>query len=397
MWKLIVIGTFLFAAPAYAQSVIVFGNNDAQQCSLYTKLPVSSSGLEYCEEALKYGGLSEHDRAVTLMNRGINLKRAGRYDEAMADYEAALKLIPELAEVFVNRGVVYAHLKQYERAIEDFDRAIFLDPEFAIAYRNRGYIYDTLGQYERSIDDYDEAIRLDSEYAETYYGKTKDEKRLTAYHEAGHALMALSVNDADPLLKATILPRGKMLGMITQLPERNQLSLSLAQMKARMAIIMGGRVAEEVVYGNKKVTSGTASDIEQATKLARAMVARRGMSEELGPPTYGDSQEEVSSGQSVTQIPTVSEETARRIDAEIRRIVDEGYATARSVLQKKTADLHVIAEGLLTYESLSGDEIRDLLTGKKPSQPVEDDAPPSDEPTAPVPTTTYQFLWLSGG
>jgi len=216
---------------------------------------------------------------------------------------------------------------------------------------------------------------------------TEDEKRLTAYHEGGHALVALSVPGADPVHKATIIPRGQALGMVMQLPERDQLSLSLQQIKARLAILMGGRVAEEIIFGKEQVTSGAASDIEQATKLARAMVTRWGLSEDLGPLTYGDNQQEVFLGHSVTQTQNVSQETARRIDNEIRRIVDQGYAKARSILEEKTDELHVLAGGLLEYETLSGEEIKDLLAGKQPSRPEEDDAPSSDEPTTSVPVS----------
>ena len=216
---------------------------------------------------------------------------------------------------------------------------------------------------------------------------TEDEKRLTAYHEGGHALVALSVTGADPVHKATIIPRGQALGMVMQLPERDQLSLSLQQIKARLAILMGGRVAEEIIFGKEQVTSGAASDIEQATKLARAMVTRWGLSEDLGPLSYGDNQQEIFLGHSVTQTQSISEETARRIDNEIRRIVDEGYAKARSILEEKTDELHVIAGGLLEYETLTGEEIKDLLAGKQPSRPEDGDAPSSDEPTASVPVS----------
>ena len=216
---------------------------------------------------------------------------------------------------------------------------------------------------------------------------TEDEKRLTAYHEGGHALVALSVPGADPVHKATIIPRGQALGMVMQLPERDQLSLSLQQIKARLAIMMGGRIAEEIIFGKEQVTSGAASDIEQATKLARAMVTRWGLSEALGPLSYGDNQQEIFLGHSVTQTQNVSQETARRIDNEIRRIVDEGYAKARSILEEKTDELHVIAGGLLEYETLSGEEIKDLLAGKQPSRPEDGDASSSDEPTTSVPAS----------
>jgi len=166
--------------------------------------------------------------------------------------------------------------------------------------------------------------------------------------------------------KATIIPRGRALGMVMQLPERDKLSMSYEQMTSRLAIMMGGRVAEELVFGREKVTSGAASDIEQATKLARLMVTRWGLSEELGTVAYGENQEEVFLGYSVARQQNISEETSRKIDAEIRRLVEAGYAYANRILNEKRADLETLARGLLEFETLSGDEIKDLLAGKRP-------------------------------
>ncbi|MEO1198641.1 MAG: ATP-dependent zinc metalloprotease FtsH [Pseudomonadota bacterium] len=208
---------------------------------------------------------------------------------------------------------------------------------------------------------------------------SEDEKRLTAYHEAGHAIVALNVKATDPVHKATIIPRGRALGMVMQLPERDKLSMSFEQMTSRMAIMMGGRVAEEQIFGDDKVTSGAASDIEQATKLARMMVTRWGFSNKLGTVAYGENQEEVFLGHSVSRQQNISEETSQIIDGEIRRIVDEGYTEARQILTDKADDLEALAQGLLEYETLSGDEIIDLLNGKPPvrdqPQPDKSDGP----------------------
>ena len=195
---------------------------------------------------------------------------------------------------------------------------------------------------------------------------TEDEKRLTAYHEGGHAIVALHVPSTDPVHKATIIPRGRSLGMVLQLPERDQLSMSLQQMTSRLAILMGGRVAEELIFGREKVTSGAASDIEQATKLARSMVTRWGLSKELGNVAYGENQEEVFLGHSITRQQNVSEETSRKIDKEIRRLVDEGHGEAQRILSENADDLETLAQGLLEFETLSGEEINDLLKGKRP-------------------------------
>ncbi|MGZ5870997.1 MAG: ATP-dependent zinc metalloprotease FtsH [Bradyrhizobium sp.] len=197
---------------------------------------------------------------------------------------------------------------------------------------------------------------------------TEEEKMLTAYHEGGHAIVGLNVIATDPIHKATIIPRGRALGMVMQLPERDKLSMSLEQMTSRLAIMMGGRVAEELVFGREKVTSGAASDIEQATRLARMMVTRWGLSEELGTVSYGENQDEVFLGMSVSRTQNASEATVQKIDSEIRRLVEEGYNQATKILTEKRADLEALAKGLLEYETLTGDEIQDLLKGKKPNR-----------------------------
>ncbi len=214
---------------------------------------------------------------------------------------------------------------------------------------------------------------------------SEEEKRNTAYHEAGHALVALSVPSAHPVHKATIIPRGRALGMVMQLPERDEISMSFEQMTSRLAIMMGGRVAEELTFGKKNVTSGAASDIEQATKLARAMVTQWGYSDKLGKVSYGENQQEVFLGHSVAQQKNVSEETAQTIDVEVRRLVDDGFNVAKTILTKKKKGLEILAKGLLEYETLTGDEIKELLAGKQPSRDSGDDTPPSRGSA--VPTT----------
>ena len=199
---------------------------------------------------------------------------------------------------------------------------------------------------------------------------TDEEKMLTASHEGGHALVALNVKATDPVHKATIIPRGRALGMVMQLPERDKLSMSLEQMTSRLAIIMAGRVAEELVFGKEKVTSGAASDIEQGTKLARMMVTRWGLSDALGPVAYGDNGDEVFLGYQVSRQQSVSEETNRKIDSEVRKLVETGLEEARVILTEKRADLEVLARGLLEFETLTGDEIKDLINGIRPNREV---------------------------
>ena len=189
----------------------------------------------------------------------------------------------------------------------------------------------------------------------------EEEKTLTAYHEAGNAIVTINESAAYPIHKATIIPRGRALGMVMQLPERDELSQTREQLHAQLAIAMGGRVAEEIIFGDDKVTTGASSDIEQATKRARAMVMKAGLSKELGPVAYGENEEEVFLGRSVAKQQNMSEETARKVDSEIRKIVDKGYERARKVLTEKIDDLHKLAKALLTYETLSGEEIENLI------------------------------------
>jgi cell division protease FtsH len=198
---------------------------------------------------------------------------------------------------------------------------------------------------------------------------TEDEKKLTAYHEGGHAIVALNETASDPIHKATIIPRGRALGMVMRLPERDQLSVTREKMYSDIAVAMGGRIAEEIIFGHDKVTSGASSDIDMATKMAKNMVTKYGMSKELGPLAYGENEEEVFLGRSVTKSQNMSEDTAKKIDSEVKKIVETGYERAKQVLTEKIDDLHTLAKALLTYETLSGDEIRDLiLKNIKPSK-----------------------------
>jgi len=207
---------------------------------------------------------------------------------------------------------------------------------------------------------------------------TEDEKKLTAYHEAGHAIVTINEKAAYPIHKATIIPRGRALGMVMQLPEKDEVSQTREQLHAQMSIAMGGRVAEELIFGHDKVTTGAVSDIEQATKRARAMVMRAGLSKELGPVAYGENEEEVFLGRSVARQQNMSEETAKKVDAEIKKFVDKGYERARKILTDKIEDLHKLAKALLTYETLSGEEIEDIVNknvypSNKEDLKVEDD------------------------
>jgi cell division protease FtsH len=214
---------------------------------------------------------------------------------------------------------------------------------------------------------------------------TDEEKKLTAYHEGGHALVALSVIGSDPIHKATIIPRGRALGMVMRLPERDAVSLTRQKLNADLCVAFGGRIAEELIFGYDKVTTGAQSDIEMATRMARAMVTRFGMSDELGPISYGENQEEVFLGHSVSRTQSVSEATAQKIDSEVRRIIEDTYNQAKKILQDRIEDLHTVAKGLLEYETLTGEEIKALLRGERPVRtPYEE--PESQPPTRPAAT-----------
>lgn len=200
---------------------------------------------------------------------------------------------------------------------------------------------------------------------------SEQEKELTAYHEAGHALVGIHVKGNDPLHKVTIIPRGRALGVTMNLPEKDRYSETKSQIKARIAMIFGGRIAEEIVFGADNVTSGAANDIMQATRHARTMVTKYGMSHKLGPLRYAEDEEEVFLGHSVARRKNMSDETAHMIDEEVRRIVNKGQETARFVLKKYRAQLNLLAKSLLEHETLSGDDVRTLIkSGKMPPPPA---------------------------
>src|SRR5881392_1303023 len=193
---------------------------------------------------------------------------------------------------------------------------------------------------------------------------TEDEKRMTAYHEAGHAIVALNEPASDPIHKATIIPRGRALGLVMRLPERDSYSYHRDKMYANLSVAMGGRVAEEMIFGYDKVSSGASSDIQYATQLARDMVTRWGMSDALGPLQNAEPDEEVFLGYSVNRQRLMSNETAQAIDKEIRKVVEDGYERAKHVLTENQQQLEALAQALLEYETLSGDEIKKVIAGE---------------------------------
>jgi cell division protease FtsH len=214
-----------------------------------------------------------------------------------------------------------------------------------------------------------------------------DEKKMTAYHEGGHAICSITLPECDPVHKATIIPRGRALGMVMSLPEGDRYSTSKVKLLQQLIMAMGGRAAEEIIFGPDRVSNGASGDIKMATDQTRRMVTEWGMSEKLGMISYGDNGQEVFLGHSVTQNKNVSEATAREIDNEIKSVIDHAYAEAKRILTERLADLHALAKGLLEYETLSGEEIRMVINGEKIVRKIVDEPAP-DQRRASVPTSS---------
>ena len=344
------------------------GGNDEREQTL-NQLLVEMDGFEANESVILIAATNRPDVLDPA------LMRPGRFDRQVVVPNPDIIGREKILKVHV-RNVPLApnvELKVVARGTPGFSGADLanLVNEAALMAARRDKRLVTMAEFEDAKD----KVMMGAERRST--AMTQEEKKLTAFHESGHAILALNVPSADPLHKATIIPRGRALGMVMQLPEGDRYSMSYKYMVSRLAIMMGGRVAEEIKFGKDNITSGAASDIEQATKLARAMVTQWGFSDQLGHVAYGENQQEVFLGHSVAQQKNVSEETAQIIDAEVRRLIEEAYDTARKVLTRKKKDWIALAEGLLEYETLSGNEIKQLLAGEKPSRDMGDDTPAS--------------------
>jgi cell division protease FtsH len=198
---------------------------------------------------------------------------------------------------------------------------------------------------------------------------SEDEKRLTAYHEAGHAIVGRMVPSHDPVYKVSIIPRGRALGVTMFLPEADRYSHSREHLESQISSLFGGRMAEELVFGKDSVTTGAQNDIQRATDIARNMVTKWGLSDRLGPLMYSEEEEEVFLGRSVTQHKNVSDETAHAIDEEIRAFIDRNYERAKTILTDNMDKLHLMAEALIKYETIDSDQIDDIMSGKPPREP----------------------------
>lgn len=344
------------------------GGNDEREQTL-NQLLVEMDGFEANESVILIAATNRPDVLDPA------LMRPGRFDRQVVVPNPDIIGREKILKVHV-RNVPLApnvDLKVIARGTPGFSGADLMNlvNESALMAARRNKRLVTMAEFEDAKD----KIMMGAERRSN--AMTEEEKTLTAYHEGGHAITALKVPSADPLHKATIIPRGRALGMVMQLPEGDRYSMSYKYMTSRLVIMMGGRVAEEIKFGKENITSGASSDIEQATKLARAMVTQWGFSDALGQVAYGENQQEVFLGHSVAQSKNVSEATAQIIDSEVRKLVDEAYGEARRILTEYHDDWIAIAEGLLEYETLSGDEIKALMRGEKPTRDLGDDTPPS--------------------
>jgi cell division protease FtsH len=335
------------------------GGNDEREQTL-NQLLVEMDGFEANEGVILIAATNRPDVLDPA------LLRPGRFDRQVVVPNPDVVGREQILKVHVRKVPLApdVNLKTVARGTPGFSGADLMNlvNEAALTAARRNKRMVTQAEFEEAKD----KVMMGAERKSLVM--TEEEKLLTAYHEGGHAIVGLNVVATDPIHKATIIPRGRALGMVMQLPERDKLSMSLEQMTSRLAIMMGGRVAEELVFGKEKVTSGASSDIEQATRLARMMVTRWGLSEALGTVSYGENQDEVFLGMSVSRTQNASEATVQKIDTEIRRFVEEGYNEATRILTEKRQDLETLAKGLLEFETLSGDEIQDLLNGKKPNR-----------------------------
>ena len=354
------------------------GGNDEREQTL-NQLLVEMDGFEANEGIILIAATNRPDVLDPA------LLRPGRFDRQITVPNPDVIGRERILKVHVRKVPLSpdVDLKVVARGTPGFSGADLMNlvNESALMAARRGKRIVTMVEFEDSKD----KIMMGAERRTLVM--TEGEKMLTAYHEGGHALVALSVPATDPVHKATIIPRGRALGMVMQLPERDKLSMSYEQMTSRLAVLMGGRVSEELVFGKEKVTSGAQSDIEQATKLARAMVTRWGFSDALGTVMYGENQEEVFLGYSMGQKNTLSEETSRKIDSEVRHLVETGLAEATRIITTRRHDLEILAKGLMEYETLSGDEIIGLLSGRAPIRDTGDDQPTVPPRASPVPQT----------
>lgn len=332
------------------------GGNDEREQTL-NQLLVEMDGFEENENIILIAATNRPDVLDPA------LLRPGRFDRQVAVTNPDIKGREEILKVHV-RKVPLA--KDVNLAVVARGTPGFSGADLANLVNEAALLAARKNKRKVTAKDFDDAkdkVLMGNERKSM--AMDEKEKMLTAYHEAGHAICSLNVKETDPIHKATIIPRGRALGMVQQLPEKDQYSYTRAKMLSRLIILMGGRVAEELKFGYDAVTSGASSDIAAATNLARSMVTEWGMSDTLGPVLYSENSGEVFLGRSVTQNKNMSEDTARLVDAEIKRLVTEGHAQATKILKEKTKEWETLAQALMEYETLTGDEIKAVIAGEK--------------------------------
>ena len=332
------------------------GGNDEREQTL-NQLLVEMDGFEANENVILIAATNRPDVLDPA------LLRPGRFDRQVTVTNPDKKGREEILKVHVKKVPLAkdVNLSVIARGTPGFSGA-----DLANLVNEAALLAARKNKHKVTSSDFDEAkdkVLMGSERRSM--AMDENEKKLTAYHEAGHAICSLYVESTDPIHKATIIPRGRALGMVQQLPEKDQYSYSRIKMLSRLIIMMGGRVAEELKFGEKNVTSGASSDIAAATNLARSMVTEWGMGEKLGPVLYAENTGEVFLGKSVTQSKNMSEETARLVDAEIKQLVVDAHDKAYKLLQEKSEEWERLAQALLEYETLTGEEIEQVIKGEK--------------------------------
>jgi cell division protease FtsH len=314
------------------------------------------------------------------------LLRPGRFDRQVVvplpDIKGREKILEvHMRKVPIDRDVKASVLARGTPGFSGADLANLVNEAALFAAReNKRLVY--MAEFERAKD----KILMGSERKSMVM--SEQEKKNTAYHESGHAIVGLKVEEHDPVYKVSIIPRGRALGVTMFLPEQDRYSYTKRRLLSQLCGLYGGRIAEEMIFGADSVTTGASNDIERATDIARNMVTKWGLSDTLGPVTYGEEQGEVFLGRNVSQRQEMSEETANAIDREVRRLLDEAYKTAENILQENKVFLHAMADALMKYETIDDSQIAEIMEGKDPSPPEgwDDDSTSNsssstDEPT----------------
>jgi len=332
------------------------GGNDEREQTL-NQLLVEMDGFEENENVILIAATNRPDVLDPA------LLRPGRFDRQVVVTNPDIKGREEILKVHVKKVPL---AKDVDLSVVARGTPGFSGADLANLVNEAALLAARKDKRKVTAEDFDEAkdkVLMGNERKSM--AMDEKEKMLTAYHEAGHAICSLNVKETDPIHKATIIPRGRALGMVQQLPEKDQYSYTRAKMLSRLTILMGGRAAEELKFGYDAVTSGASSDIAGATNLARSMVTEWGMSDLLGPIQYADNSNEVFLGRAVTQNKNMSEETARLVDAEIKRLVSDAHEEALKILKTKKKDWEKLAAAMIEYETLTGDEINAVLRGEK--------------------------------